>query len=210
MQAMLGRVIGEDIELTTDLDPELNSVRADPNQVAQVMMNLAINARDAMPRGGRLHFATRNVAVGENSHATATVLEGQYVLLEVSDTGQGMDEATMSHIFEPFFTTKDPGRGTALGLATVYGIVKQSAGYIDAESQPRQGTTFRIYLPEVPEAEGTLAVMTDRSGAAGGNETILLIADHAGWRELMSRILQANGYTVLQAGVAAEAERICR
>jgi len=210
MQAMLGRVIGEDIELTTDLDPELNSVRADPNQVAQVMMNLAINARDAMPRGGRLHFATRNVAVGENSHATATVLEGQYVLLEVSDTGQGMDEATMSHIFEPFFTTKDPGRGTGLGLATVYGIVKQSAGYIDAESQPGQGTTFRIYLPEVPEAEGTLAVMTDRSGAAGGNETILLIEDHAGLRELMARILQANGYTVLQAGVPAEAERICR
>jgi len=209
IQAMLTRVIGEDIELTTHLDPKLKVVRADPNQVAQVMINLAINARDAMPRGGRLHFATRNVVVDGSRLATASVPEGRYVLLEVSDTGKGMDTATMSRIFEPFFTTKDPGRGTGLGLATVYGIVKQSAGYVDAESQPGQGTTFRIYLPQAAEAAETAPEETDQFCTARGNETILLVEDHSALRELTTRILQANGYTVLGASLPAEAERIC-
>jgi len=210
VEAMLGRMIGEDIEVSTDLDPALWLIKADRNQIAQVMMNLAVNARDAMPKGGRLRFVTRNLA-GENGnqdHADAP--PGPHVVLEVSDTGQGMDSETLSHIFEPFFTTKDIGQGTGLGLSTVYGIVRQSGGQVQVKSQPGRGTTFRIYLPQVLETESPEEAQVASSDKVTGHETILLVEDHAALRGLTATILEGSGYKVLQAGSPNEAERICR
>lgn len=209
VESMLGRVIGEDIEVSTDLEPALSQIKTDRNQIAQVMMNLAVNSRDAMPKGGRLRFVTRNVAEGSPHQDQTHAPPGPHVLLEVSDTGQGMDEETLSHIFEPFFTTKEVGEGTGLGLSTVYGIVQQSGGHIQVQSQPGVGTTFRIYLPRVWEAEILEESQVASSHKVQGNETILLVEDHAALRRLTATILEGSGYKVLQAGSANEAERIC-
>ncbi len=205
IQKMLTRLIGEDIDLVTSMAPELGKVRADRSQIEQVIMNLAVNARDAMPRGGRLLIETANVELDEDyiwTHAGARV--GPYVMLGVSDTGVGMDAEIQSHVFEPFFTTKPKGEGTGLGLATVYGIVKQSDGYISVESEPGRGSTFRIYLPRVEEADGEEQV---DAPSGGGSETILLAEDEREVREVVSAFLQEAGYSVIEAGDGEEAMR---
>jgi len=196
---LLTRVIGEDIELVMVAVPDLGRVKADPGQIEQVMMNLAVNARDAMPQGGRLTIETANLRVEEGSTRPHMPSEpGDYVMLAVSDTGLGMDAETQTHIFEPFFTTKGP-KGTGLGLSTVYGIVKQSEGYIWVRSQPNRGTTFRIFLPRVDETGESVAqegplTMTE---ASPGHETILLVEDETTLRELTRQYLATLGYEVL-------------
>ncbi len=200
MEKMLRRLIGEDIDLATVTQHEVWSVKADRSQLEQVILNLAVNARDAMPRGGKLTIETANVEL-DNAYARQhpIVTPGPYVMLAVTDTGTGMDAETQAHVFEPFFTTKDKGKGTGLGLATVYGIVKQSGGYVWVYSEPGQGTTFKVYLPRAQ----ALAAAPDRSAAGGrprrGSETILLVEDERGVRELAREHLELNGYTVLQA-----------
>jgi signal transduction histidine kinase len=148
MAQLLGRLLGNDVRLTLDLRPDTGQIKVDRGQLEQVLMNLAVNARDAMPGGGQLTIATRGVTLDAQGAAAAAVTPGRHVLLEVSDSGTGMDEATMARIFEPFFTTKDKGHGTGLGLATVYGIVTQSGGGVEVESNIGVGTTFRVYFPE--------------------------------------------------------------
>jgi CheY-like chemotaxis protein len=196
---MLQRLIGEDVALVTVLAPDLASVKADPGQVEQVIMNLAVNSRDAMPQGGKLTIETMNVELGDAYTLDhPPVSPGAYVLLSVSDTGTGMDEPAKAHLFEPFFTTKEQGRGTGLGLATVYGIVKQSGGFVWVYSEPGHGTTFKIYLPRVHETP--LAPPLDGSPEAfRGTETILLAEDSAGVRAVAREVLQRNGYAVIQA-----------
>jgi CheY-like chemotaxis protein len=202
---MLQRLIGEDIDLVTLLDPNLGPVRADPAQLEQIILNLAVNARDAMPQGGRLVIETANIDLDEtfaavNPGATA----GPHVLLQVSDTGAGMSPEVQAHIFEPFFTTKDVGKGTGLGLATVYGIVKQHDGYITVESTPGAGATFRIYLRRIEEAPRDAEVGAAASRAVTGSETVLLVEDEDGLRELAREILTAAGYKVLVAAGPVE------
>jgi CheY-like chemotaxis protein len=200
MERMLGRVIGEDISLVTVLDPMLGRVRADPGQIEQVIMNLAVNARDAMPDGGRLTIETANVeldAARARRHAGSSA--GPHVMLAVTDTGIGMPREVQAHLFEPFFTTKEPGKGTGLGLATVYGVVKQSGGYVHVYSEPGQGAAFQIYLPRVHEAVETVEHETTLGESPRGTETILLVEDEEGVRELARDILRASGYTVLDA-----------
>jgi signal transduction histidine kinase len=207
MGPMLGRLIGEDVTLQTTLQAAPAWVRADPSQLEQVVLNLVVNARDAMPRGGRLTLSTRTAEVDAafvERHPGARM--GRYMVLDVTDTGEGMDAATRSRIFEPFFTTKEPGKGTGLGLATVYGIVKQSEGNIWVRSEPGAGTTFEVYLPAAergPE-EPDLA---EREPATlpRGSETILLVEDEEAVRELALEVLQGQGYTVLSARHGAEA-----
>ena len=203
---MLGRLIGEDIRIQTRLAADLGRVKADPGQIEQVILNLAVNARDAMPKGGTLTVETRNTELDDTfMQTTLTVSPGLYVLLAVTDTGVGMDAVTQSHLFEPFFTTKERGKGTGLGLATVYGIVKQSGGYIDVSSEPGRGSAFRIHLPRV-EAEVTAGPGSLlRAEKSTGMETILLVEDEEAVRRLASRALEAAGYTVLEAGSGAEA-----
>jgi two-component system, cell cycle sensor histidine kinase and response regulator CckA len=208
VEKMLGRLIGEDIELVTDLDPDLGRVLADPSQVQQVLLNLVVNARDAMPRGGRLTITTANRFLDEAyARAHMPTEAGTYVKLAVSDTGHGMDEETQSRVFEPFFTTKEPGQGTGLGLSTVYGIVKQSGGYIWVESAPGQGATFEIYMPRIAAAVATPAAPATVSDMLGGRETILLVEDEEQVRGLAARALRALGYTVLEASHGEEALR---
>jgi two-component system cell cycle sensor histidine kinase/response regulator CckA len=206
MKDMLGRLIGEDIALLTTPTPGLGRVKADRGQIEQVIMNLAVNARDAMPQGGRLILETANVDLDDEfvrRHVGART--GPHVMLAVSDNGTGIPREIQAHIFEPFFTTKEQGKGTGLGLATVYGIVKQSGGYVQLNSEPDQGTTFRIYLPRLEDA----AIAVDRSArptaSASGSETILLVEDEEGVRELARDILRATGYTVLEARNGNEA-----
>ena len=199
LQKILRRVIGEDIELTTTLAPDLGAVRADVGQLEQVLMNLAVNARDTMSTGGRLTVETANVehdpAFARDHEATAV---RQFAMLAVTDTGCGMDEATKARIFEPFFTTKEPGKGTGLGLATVYGIVKQAGGFIWVYSELGQGTSFKIYLPQVDAtAERTTAAPAGR--APVGTETVLLVEDAAAVRAVTKQVLERQGYTVLEA-----------
>ncbi|MBC7251681.1 MAG: response regulator [Anaerolineae bacterium] len=210
IEKMLRRLIGEDIELVTILAPDLGQVRADPGQLDQVIMNLAVNARDAMPRGGKLTIETKNVYLDEDyAHRYLEVEPGPYVMLAVSDSGVGMDEETMSHLFEPFFTTKDVGEGTGLGLATVYGIIKQSGGHITVYSEVGQGTTFRIYLPRIEEAGRVGKRETRPEELLLGGETVLLVEDADMVRELARRVLAESGYTVLVARDGEEAMRVC-
>ncbi len=196
---MLQRVIGEDIHVVTKLDPTLGNVFADPGQLEQVLMNLAVNARDAMTQGGTLGIATSN-AVFERPHpALHGVPPGRYVLLSVADTGCGMTRDVRDRIFEPFFTTKGPGKGTGLGLSTVYGIVEQSGGSIAVETEPGKGTTFRVFLPEAPD-DGAAASAAPATGERPrGAETVLLVEDEDAVRKLAKRILERQGYTVVDA-----------
>jgi two-component system, cell cycle sensor histidine kinase and response regulator CckA len=206
---MLTRLIGEDIELVSLLDPGAAPVLADPNQLEQVIVNLAVNARDAMPNGGLLKIQTANVELDKEYVAHhGEALPGPHVLLSVSDTGTGMDADTLAHVFEPFFTTKPVGVGTGLGLATVYGIVKQSGGSIWVYSEPGAGTTFKIYLPRTESAVAAAAVSPQVSPAVTGSETILLAEDEAALRTLTARMLERHGYEVVAAESATEALRI--
>jgi CheY-like chemotaxis protein/two-component sensor histidine kinase len=210
VEQMLGRLIGEDISLVTTLAPALGHVRADPSQIEQVIVNLVVNARDAMPQGGRLNIETSDVeldAMYVRRHAGAS--PGPHVMLAVGDTGVGMPSEVQAHIFEPFFTTKGPGKGTGLGLATVYGIVKQSEGYIEVDTEPGRGTTFRIYLPRVDEASAPARPKAALAQVPHGTETILLVEDEEAVRELARDILQANGYTVLDTQHGGEALLTC-
>ena len=208
---MLRPLIGEDIELVTSLNPALGKVRADPAQIDQIIMNLAVNARDAMPQGGRLTIETTNVELDESyTSKHVTVQPGPYVMLAVSDTGIGMDKETQARIFEPFFTTKEKGKGTGLGLAMVYGIVKQSGGYIWAYSEPGQGTTFKIYLPRVEAGIREAEAERASPSASKGEETVLVVEDEGMLRELSCEFLQSGGYTVLEAGNGAEAIEISK
>jgi signal transduction histidine kinase/CheY-like chemotaxis protein len=211
LERMLGRTLGEDIQVTLALEPAPHLIKADRGQIEQVLMNLVFNARDAMPEGGTLVIETRNVDLSESDvQSRAEIQPGPYALLVVTDTGSGMDAHTMAHLFEPFFTTKGAGKGTGLGLATVYGIVKQSGGYIYVESAPGRGTTFKIYLPQAEEtlAEGWKPD-NDTTLARGGTETILLVEDERAVRSLARRVLQARGYTVLEAENGDEAFFLC-
>jgi signal transduction histidine kinase/CheY-like chemotaxis protein len=207
VESLLRRLIGEDIELETALADDLGFVRADVAQLEQVLMNLAVNARDAMPDGGTLTIETRNVVLTRADQREAFAIKaGPYVLLAVSDTGCGMDPEVRARAFEPFFTTKAPGRGTGLGLSTVYGIVKQSDGYIWVDSEPDRGTRIRIYLPRVAEPPDLLEVKKAPSKSTPrGHETVLLVEDEEGVRELIAEWLSGHGYTVLTATNGAEA-----
>ena len=205
--SMLRRLIGEDLELELELDPNIGRVRVDPGQMVQVLMNLAVNARDAMPSGGALRISTSQVKHLEDVALAPSfeALSCPCVLLRVSDTGVGMDEATKGRIFEPFFTTKGPGVGTGLGLATVFGIVKQSGGAIRVLSEPGAGTTFEVYLPRSEETGRDSPSSPGHTRGTGGSETILLVEDNDQVRQLIRRILESNGYQVLDAANPQEA-----
>jgi signal transduction histidine kinase len=209
MDRMLRRLIGEDVELETRLAPGLGRVKADPGQIEQVIMNLAINARDAMPWGGKLTLETRNVELDEKYAAShASVKPGPYVLLAVSDSGAGMDKEVLEHIFEPFFTTKEQGKGTGLGLAMVYGTIKQCGGFIWVYSEKGKGATFKIYLPLVEEGEEGEATQAVEERPLTGTETILLVEDETGVRGLAEQVLADYGYRVLAASRGEEALRL--
>ena len=207
MDGMLRRLLGEDVvDLCLDLDPRLASIKADPGQIEQVIMNLAVNARDAMPTGGRLTIETRNAVVDKSTqHETMILEQGSYVLLAIRDTGEGMSEETQSHLFEPFFTTKEKGKGTGLGLSTVYGIVKQSGGTIGIESKLGQGTVCKIFFPKVDEAAEVVSVANGAVGRAVGRETILVVEDDPSVRGLVQEALRVSGYDVLVARHGIEA-----
>jgi signal transduction histidine kinase/ActR/RegA family two-component response regulator len=205
MKEMLARLIGEDIALVTNLAATLGHVKADRGQIEQVVMNLAINARDAMPQGGQLVVETANADLDdEYVRRNVGSRPGPHVMLAVSDSGVGIPRELQRHIFEPFFTTKEQGKGTGLGLATVYGIVKQSGGYIEVDSEPGRGTTFRIYLPRVDSASPAAERSPRAAAPTGGTETILLVEDEDGVRELARDILRSSGYTVLEGRNGAE------
>jgi two-component system cell cycle sensor histidine kinase/response regulator CckA len=227
LEQMLRRLIGEDIELVADLEPRLGRIRADSGQIEQVVMNLVVNARDAMPGGGRLTLSTRNFPMAPSAPSQAPgapplapsvppqapeaaspapPAAATHVLLRVTDTGCGIDSAVLPHLFEPFFTTKEEGKGTGLGLATVYGIIRQSGGNVEVESQPGEGATFSVYLPRTEEPltpETAVAVTPGR-----GSETVLVAEDEASIRSLAREILEEQGYVVLEAGSADEALQV--
>jgi PAS domain S-box-containing protein len=205
-RGLLHSLIGENIELRISLDPSLGRVKADPGQIEQVLMNLGVNARDAMPGGGRLTIEARNVELDESYHDEhQPVVPGRYVMLAVEDTGSGMDRETQSRIFDPFFTTKELGKGTGLGLATVYGIVKQSGGYIWAYSELGKGTIFKVYLPRIEQSAQMAGPNQTALVTTRGCETILLAEDSESLRELSREYLESVGYTVLEAASGAEA-----
>ena len=212
MEKLLRRLIGEDIELTTSLDPELGKVKADQGQLEQVVMNLAVNARDAMPQGGKLTIRVENTVLDQDyvRRYPYPVQPGPYVLLMVTDTGVGMDAETKARAFEPFFTTKEKGKGTGLGLSTVYGVVKQSGGYIDVESALGHGTTFKIFLPRVHEQARVERQHAEAPPKANGNEVILIAEDETSLRTLTSTTLELSGYKVLQAKDGLEALEVSR
>jgi signal transduction histidine kinase len=206
-ESMLRRLIGEDIRISVQLDPTIGKVKADPNQMEQVVMNLAVNARDAMPDGGELTVGTSTIQLEPAQARHHDVAPGCYVMLSVSDTGVGMDAGTRERIFEPFFTTKDPGKGTGLGLSTVYGIVQQSGGYLTVQSEPGHGATFNIYLPCVSgEAEILPSTGTEQLQSAGG--TILLVEDEEPLKELAEQMLTKAGYTVTAVTSTDDALRL--
>jgi two-component system cell cycle sensor histidine kinase/response regulator CckA len=207
MEKMLRRLIGEDIELSTALNRELGKVKADQGQIEQVVLNLVVNARDAMPNGGKFTIQTDNITMEEvdTRRYSYPFKPGRYALLTVSDTGMGMDSVTRARIFEPFFTTKEKGKGTGLGLATVYGVVKQSEGYIEVHSEVDAGTIFKIYLPIVEAEVSALPVHSGAIESLHGNETILLVEDEAMLCILTRNILERYGYTVLEASNGKEA-----
>ena len=210
MDKLLRRLLGEDIEVIAKLAPALGAVRADASQLEQVVVNLAVNARDAMPEGGTLLIETRNAELDDSyAREHVPVRPGPYVMLAVSDTGSGMTPETMSHVFEPFFTTKEAGKGTGLGLSTVYGIVKQSGGYVWCYTEEGHGTTFKVYLPRVDERVDRHPVRA-AAGPARGSETILLVEDEAALRSLTRRVLEKYGYTVLEAATADAASALAR
>jgi two-component system, cell cycle sensor histidine kinase and response regulator CckA len=205
-EEMLRRLIREDIAIEVDLAPELGCVRADPTQVQQILMNLILNARDSMVEGGALRIATRDVELREGDAGFDPDLRpGPYVLLEVSDTGRGMDAETLDHIFEPFFSTKDKGKGTGLGLSTVHGIVKQHEGYITAQSEPGRGAIFRVYLPRAPESAPPRDTPATPVAGLRFDETVLVVEDDEVVRQQVCRILERQGFTVLAAGDGDEA-----
>jgi PAS domain S-box-containing protein len=209
MSKLLHRLIGEDVHLATRLDPQLHKVRADPGQVEQVILNLAVNARDAMPTGGNLTIETRNVHLDESYASThVDVRPGQYAMLAVSDSGLGMSPEVKARIFEPFFTTKEVGKGTGLGLATVYGVVKQSGGHVEVYSEQGKGTSFKVYLPRMGKPEPRLGSDSGSFVIPTGRETILLAEDETGVRMLASMALKARGYSVLEARDGREALKI--
>lgn len=209
MGKMLPRLLREDIEFVFKPDPALGRVKADSGQIEQILMNLAVNARDAMPQGGKLTVETANVVLDEEyARRHPPTIAGRYVMLAVRDTGVGMDKETQTHIFEPFFTTKEQGKGTGLGLATVYGVVKQSGGFIWVESEPAQGATFKIYLPQVDKPVETAQPGRVAAGRVRGTETVLLVEDEEDLRDLISTFLKDSGYTVLEARDGTEALRI--
>jgi CheY-like chemotaxis protein len=211
LDKMLRRIIGEDIELVTVLGPELGTVMADPGQIEQMIMNLAVNARDAMPQGGNLTIETANADLDEAySQRRVGVAPGPYVMLAVSDTGVGLDRESQDRIFEPFFTTKELGKGTGLGLSTVYGIIKQSGGYIWVYSEPGEGTTFKIYLPRFDTLGELAEVSQIPDRCEWGTETILLVEDEDLVRQVTSRILAGHGYTVLEAASGRDALVVSR
>jgi two-component system, cell cycle sensor histidine kinase and response regulator CckA len=211
MNKLLQRLIGEDVELVTRPASDLGRIKADPNQIEQVIMNLAVNSRDAMPQGGTLTIETSNVMLDKAYAARHLGLQpGPYVVLAVTDTGCGMDQETQSHLFEPFFTTKEQGKGTGLGLSTTYGIVKQSGGYIWVESEVGRGSTFRIYLPRIEEASDAASLVAEVRSAPHGSETILLVEDEEAVRHLLRDILRRYGYTVLEAENGPVAIELCK
>ena len=209
MEKMLRRLIGENIELVTRTARQAGRVKADPVQIEQVILNLALNARDAMAEGGRLTLETDNVELDADfvSRQPGSV-PGSYVLLRVSDTGAGMDPATVAHIFEPFFTTKEKGKGTGLGLATVYGIVKQSGGYVVVTSQEGVGTTIEIYLPRADESTAAMEDAEVPEGVHRGSETILVVEDEEAVCKLSCEFLSSRGYNVLAASDGLEALQV--
>jgi signal transduction histidine kinase/CheY-like chemotaxis protein len=212
VESLLRRLIGEDVTLIARLSPELGAVRADPTQLEQILMNLVVNARDAMPSGGTITIETGNASLDPSAGTDAfSVTRGPYVRLTVTDTGHGMPPDVRARAFEPFFTTKELGRGTGLGLSTVYGIVKQTGGYIWVDSEVGKGTSIRIYLPLDHAAPAPLEVRpAARSGASRGSETLLVVEDEEGVRELMQAWLESHGYRVLTAGNGVEALETCR
>ena len=206
MGKLLPRLIGEDIELILRPGQQLGAIRADASQMEQVIMNLAVNSRDAMPTGGKLLIGTRNCELDHSYTASHPLMRpGSYILLDVTDTGTGMDEETQAHIFEPFFTTKEKGKGTGLGLATVYGIVKQSGGFIWVYSEPGKGTSFKIYLPRVNETEVHVGVPKPSVEIPAGTETVLLTEDEQDVREIAREFLESGGYKVIEAKNGKEA-----
>jgi two-component system cell cycle sensor histidine kinase/response regulator CckA len=210
LASMLRRLIGEDVDLRLELNPEINRVNADPGQLEQVIMNLAVNARDAMPGGGRLRIETAVEEAGKGPAEWHTGARAGYVMLAVSDNGVGMDEATRRRMFEPFFTTKGIGKGTGLGLSMVQGIVEQSGGYLEVDSVPGRGTTFGIYLPRVADARDDAAKAPGVPVAAlRGHETVLVVEDQAEVRKYAADALKTYGYNVIQAENEGAALLLC-
>lgn len=205
MDGMVRRLIGSDVVLSTRTHPELGLIKADPGQIEQGIMNLIVNARDAMPSGGKLLIETANATKDDPALPFPVGLgPGPFIVLRVSDTGCGIDEAVQPRIFEPFFTTKDPGKGTGLGLATVYAMVEQNGGTVQVDSQPGTGTTFRIYLPMLDESVARKARI-EASDSRRGSETILVVEDEEMVRRLTCDMLRRSGYRILEAGLPSEA-----
>ncbi len=209
IEKILKRLIREDIHLVTDIEPDLGVVKADPGQIEQVLINLAVNARDAMPEGGELRIKARNISLDNGRQLYSEMKAGDYVYMSVRDTGDGIEEEIQERIFEPFFTTKKMGKGTGLGLSTVYGIVKQSGGYIFVESEVAEGTTFNLYFPRIDKPDVNREEAEHSIDLPHGEETILIVEDEEAVRHIASESLQSMGYTTIEAGCGEEALALC-